>query len=248
MGSIIHRRFLPLVVPGLILAAWITATSGEGATLQVLVPPSAVIDSFTELLSSGELADHLRSSLWRLATGFSIGAGLGLGFGILLARSALVAAFADPLGIVHSQAIENGDRSFRVTLNGSAAAQTLTSRFLNHYLGAGVQHVALATGDIFATAQALQERGLERLPIPRNYFDDIEARFGLDPDLVERMAAHAILYDRTDEAEFFQLYSRAFAKRFFFEFVERRGYDAYGAANAAVRLAAQSRFNTDTVY
>ncbi len=155
---------------------------------------------------------------------------------------------ADPLGIVHSQAIENGDRSFRITLNGSAAAQTLTSRFLNHYLGAGVQHVALATGDIFATAKALQERGLERLPIPRNYYDDIEARFGLDPDLVERMAAHDILYDRTEEAEFFQLYSRAFAKRFFFEFVERRGYDAYGAANAAVRLAAQSRFNTDTAY
>jgi len=35
---------------------------------------------------------------------------------------------------------------------------------------------------------------------------------------------------------------------FFFEFVQRRGYDAYGAANASVRLAAQSRFNTDTVY
>lgn len=155
---------------------------------------------------------------------------------------------ADPLGIVHSQAIENMDRTFRITLNGSAAAQTLTSRFLNHYLGAGVQHVALATDDIFATAKALQERGLERLPIPRNYYDDIEARFGLDAELVEKLAAHDILYDRTDEAEFFQLYSRAFAKRFFFEFVQRRGYDAYGAANAAVRLAAQSRFNTDTVY
>ncbi|MFV3128949.1 bifunctional sugar phosphate isomerase/epimerase/4-hydroxyphenylpyruvate dioxygenase family protein [Niveispirillum sp. KHB5.9] len=155
---------------------------------------------------------------------------------------------ADPLGIVHSQAIENEDRSFRVTLNGSAAAQTLTSRFLNHYLGAGVQHVALATDDIFATAKALRERGLERLPIPRNYYDDIEARFALDPELVERLAAHDILYDRSEDCEFFQLYSRAFAKRFFFEFVERRGYDAYGAANAAVRLAAQSRFNTDTVY
>ncbi|MBP7338471.1 ABC transporter permease [Niveispirillum sp.] len=96
MPSILHRRLLPLVVPGLILAAWIGATSGEGAPLQVLVPPSAVIDGFNELLSSGELADHLRASLWRLLTGFAIGASLGLGFGILLARSALVAAYTGP--------------------------------------------------------------------------------------------------------------------------------------------------------
>lgn len=97
MGSILQRRLLPLIVPGLILAAWIQATSGDGFTPQVLVPPRAVIDSFTELLSSGELSDHLRSSLWRLGTGFGIGAGLGLGFGILLARSPLVAAFTGPL-------------------------------------------------------------------------------------------------------------------------------------------------------
>lgn len=97
MASIIHRRLLPLVVPGLILAAWIGATSGEGAPLQVLVPPSSVIDGFIEMLTSGELAGHLRSSLWRLLTGFAIGAGLGLGFGILLARSATVNAFTGPL-------------------------------------------------------------------------------------------------------------------------------------------------------
>jgi 4-hydroxyphenylpyruvate dioxygenase-like putative hemolysin len=41
------------------------------------------------------------------------------------------------------------------------------------------------------------------------------------------------------------LVSRDFAKRFFFEVVERRGYRAYGAANAAIRLAAQSRYRDD---
>ena len=38
------------------------------------------------------------------------------------------------------------------------------------------------------------------------------------------MAALNILYDRDGEAEYFQFYSRAFAKRVFFEVVERRGY------------------------
>lgn len=73
---------------------------------------------------------------------------------------------ADPLGIVHSQAIENVDRSLRFTLNGSAAAQTLTSRFLNHYLGAGVQHVALATDDIFATPGRCRNVGCNGCPFP----------------------------------------------------------------------------------
>lgn len=45
--------------------------------------------------------------------------------------------------------------------------------------------------------------------------------------------------------EYFQLVSRAFAKRFSFEIVERRGYRGYGAANTPIRLAAQSRYRDD---
>jgi 4-hydroxyphenylpyruvate dioxygenase len=54
------------------------------------------------------------------------------------------------------------------------------------------------------------------------------------------MRALGILYDRDEQGEYFQLYSRAIAKRVFFEIVERRGYDHFGAANAAVRLGAQA--------
>jgi 4-hydroxyphenylpyruvate dioxygenase len=54
-----------------------------------------------------------------------------------------------------------------------------------------------------------------------------------------------VLYDREGEGEYFQLYSRAFSKRFFFEIVERRNYRAYGSANVPIRLAAQSRYRND---
>ena len=59
---------------------------------------------------------------------------------------------------------------------------------------------------------------------------------------MERLARFSILYDRDGSAEYLQFYSRAFGKRVFFEIVERRGYQAYGAANATIRLAAQARF------
>jgi 4-hydroxyphenylpyruvate dioxygenase len=149
---------------------------------------------------------------------------------------------ADTLGLVHSQAVESPGKGIRITLNGSQSGQTLSSRFVQHYFGAGVQHIAFACPDIFAAAAAASANGLDLLPIPPNYYDDIEARFGLDPVLVDRLRAHNILYDRDGEAEYFQLYSRAFARRVFFEVVERRAYQGYGAANAVVRLAAQARF------
>jgi 4-hydroxyphenylpyruvate dioxygenase len=148
---------------------------------------------------------------------------------------------ADPMGLVQSQAVETDDGAVRFTLNGSLAAQSLSSRFIQNYFGAGVQHIAFDCPDIFAAADAAIAAGTERLEIPRNYYDDLEARWGLEPDLIVAMAARDILYDRDGDAEYFQFYTRAFARRVFFELVERRNYSGYGAANAPIRLAAQAR-------
>ncbi len=148
---------------------------------------------------------------------------------------------ADPMGLVQSQAVENAEGSVRFTLNGSLAAQSLSSRFIRNYFGAGVQHIAFATPDIFTAADTVSAAGLPRLEIPSNYYEDLEARWGLDPVLVEQMRSRGVLYDRDGDAEYFQFYSRAFARRVFFEVVERRDYQGYGAVNAPIRLAAQAR-------
>jgi 4-hydroxyphenylpyruvate dioxygenase len=161
-----------------------------------------------------------------------------------VAKAPLV-EIADPVGLVQSQALHSADGGLRLTLNSSAAVQTLSSRFLQGFHGAGIQHIALATADIVRTAARLAELGLETLPIPQNYYEDLEARFGLDDALLARLAELNVLYDRDADGEYFQLFSRAFAKRFFFEFVERRDYRGYGAANAPIRLAAQSRYRDD---
>jgi 4-hydroxyphenylpyruvate dioxygenase len=153
----------------------------------------------------------------------------------------------DPLGLVQSQAIQSPEGGLRFTLNGSASHQTLSARFLQGFGGAGIQHIALATADIFASARRLEELGLRVLPIPGNYYEDLQARFELDDRRIAELRDLNILYDRDTDGEYFQLYSRAFAKRFFFEIVERRGYQAYGATNAAIRLAAQSRYRDDAV-
>jgi 4-hydroxyphenylpyruvate dioxygenase len=87
------------------------------------------------------------------------------------------------------------------------------------------------------------------LEIPANYHADLAARFDLDEVLAARMADDGVLYDEDGEgAGFWQMYSRAFDKLFFFEFVQRaKGYGGYGAPNAGVRLAAQNRFRPDAI-
>ncbi|CAN7652950.1 sugar phosphate isomerase/epimerase and 4-hydroxyphenylpyruvate domain-containing protein [Bosea sp. LjRoot90] len=151
-------------------------------------------------------------------------------------------AIADPAGLVQSRPLVAADGSVRLILNGSQATRTLSSRFVSEHFGSGVQHIAFTSPDIFAAVTAMRAAGLDFLDIPENYYDDLEARYGLEPAFLDRLREHHILYDRDGEAEFLQVYTHVFAQRFFFEIVERRGgYAGFGAVNAPVRLAAQAR-------
>jgi 4-hydroxyphenylpyruvate dioxygenase len=156
------------------------------------------------------------------------------------AQKAPMVDVADPDGLVRSQAVQSG--GLRITLNGAEARRTLAGRFVEETFGASVQHIAFATDDIFATAATLATKGFPVLQIGANYYDDVEARFGLDPALVVRLRAANILYDEDAGGQFFQLYSAPRPDGFFFEIVQRQGnYLGYGAANAAFRIAAQKR-------
>jgi 4-hydroxyphenylpyruvate dioxygenase len=147
----------------------------------------------------------------------------------------------DPLGLVKSQVLQNRNGSIRFVLNASTANQTMSSRFILEFFGAGVQHIAFTCNDIFKAVAAMRAAGATFLTIPNNYYDDIDSRYELNPDLLRSMKDNGILYDRDDEGEFFQIYTHAFEERFFFEIVERRGYKGFGAPNAGIRLAAQTR-------
>ncbi|SDE92332.1 4-hydroxyphenylpyruvate dioxygenase [Salipiger thiooxidans] len=148
----------------------------------------------------------------------------------------------DPDGLVRSQAVESSGGRLKITLNGAETHRTLAGRFLASTFGASVQHIALSTEDIFATVTTLMAAGFAPLPIPANYYDDLAARFDMPEGLLDKLKAGNILYDREGEAEFFQVYSRAFAGGLFFEIIQRGpGYKGFGGPNAPFRIAAQKR-------
>ena len=146
----------------------------------------------------------------------------------------------DPAGLVRSQIISNDAGTLRLTLNGADNHRTLAGHFVSESFGSGVQHIALCSRDIFASAEAMAERGFQPLEISPNYFPDLKARLGLTDRFVEDLQRRNILYDRDGDGEFFQFYSQSQTEGLFFEIVERRGgYEGYGAPNAPFRIAAQ---------
>jgi 4-hydroxyphenylpyruvate dioxygenase len=138
---------------------------------------------------------------------------------------------ASPQGLVRSQVMRTPDGGVRIPLNLAPPGQA-------HGL---LQHVAFRTDDVLGLAAGARERGLRFLSVPANYYDDLQARFGLEAAFVERLQALDVLYDRSPAGEFVHFYTRTVGD-LFLEFVERRGgYDGYGEVNAPVRLAAQRR-------
>jgi 4-hydroxyphenylpyruvate dioxygenase len=147
---------------------------------------------------------------------------------------------ADPYGAFYSRVISSPDGIVRIPVNISEGGSTSVSRFIENFGGGGVQQIALSTDDLFSFVEAARSRGVQFLDIPDNYYEDLSARYDLEPAVIERMRALGVLYDRHKDGEFFHIYTKMFDQRFFFEILERRNYDLFGAANTPIRLAAQA--------
>jgi 4-hydroxyphenylpyruvate dioxygenase len=155
------------------------------------------------------------------------------------------AEVASPSGLVRSQVMLTQDRGVRLVLNLAPLLQQEAAG-TSGAGGSGTghrrtyqEHVAFAVDDLVATARAARDRGLDFLQIPANYYEDLDARFDLDPGFLATLRELNLLYDRDADGEFLHFYT-ATVGSVFFEMVERRGsYNGYGAPNAPVRHAVQ---------
>jgi len=105
--------------------------------------------------------------------------------------------------------------------------------YLDYYVGPGVQHIALITGDIVASVRELKSRGLEFLRVPQAYYDSLPARIGEIKERYEDIAQLGILADRDDEGYLLQIFSRPIQDRptMFLEVIQRRGARGFGVGN-----------------
>lgn len=145
---------------------------------------------------------------------------------------------AAPFGLIRSRAVTDPDHRVRVTLNAALFRRGEWAPAVPE-----PQHIAFTSTDVIASARALLAMGAPLLDIPANYYDDLDARLDLLPDLLATMRELSVLYDRDEHGEYLHVCTEVLASRVFFEVVQRiDGYAGYGAAaTAPIRMAAQRR-------
>jgi 4-hydroxyphenylpyruvate dioxygenase len=136
-----------------------------------------------------------------------------------------------------SKVVADGSRKVKFPLNEPALAKKKSQidEYLEFYGGPGVQHIALNTGDILATVDAMRARGVEFLDTPDSYYEDPElrARIGTVRVPVEELQKRKILVDRDEEGYLLQIFTKPVQDRptVFFELIERHGSQGFGKGN-----------------
>lgn len=111
--------------------------------------------------------------------------------------------------------------------------------------GDGVQHVALATADIVAAVRGLRARGVEFMPTPGSYYELLPERLRregverIEEDIGELRELGILVDGAAKGAYLLQiflkdsagLYGSAEAGPFFFELIQRKGDQGFGAGN-----------------
>ncbi len=144
-----------------------------------------------------------------------------------------------------SKVMSNGNGYVKFPINEPAEGKkkSQVEEYLDFYNGEGVQHIAIATGDIVKTVTALRERGIEFLNIPASYYADVLDRVGaIDEDLAP-LQELGILIDRDEEGYLLQIFSKPLEDRptLFFEIIQRKGAKSFGKGNFKALFEALER-------
>lgn len=134
-----------------------------------------------------------------------------------------------------SKVMANGNGRIKFPINEPAEGKrkSQVEEFLQFYGGPGVQHIALATGDILTTVRAMKARGVEFLPIPDAYYETVSERVGAIPEAISSLKELGILADRDEEGYLLQIFTKPVQVRptVFFEIIQRKGAVSFGAGN-----------------
>ncbi|WP_426512814.1 TIM barrel protein [Dactylosporangium sp. McL0621] len=142
---------------------------------------------------------------------------------------------AAPFGLIRSRVATDPARRLRIALNTAPMRRGDWAPSVPD-----PQHIAFATDDIIASARAMRALGAAVLPIPANYYADLDARLALPAERLAELREHSILYDRDADGEYLHFYTEMLGSRIFFAVVQRLGrYEGYGdPGSIPVRMAA----------
>ena len=134
-----------------------------------------------------------------------------------------------------SKVMANRNERIKFPINEPARgrARSQIEEYLDYYRGPGVQHIALATGNIIDAVTKMHAQGVEFLRVPQTYYEDLAQRIGTIGEPLKRLAELGVLVDRDDEGYMLQIFTRPVEDRptLFFEVIQRKGSRSFGKGN-----------------
>ena len=132
-----------------------------------------------------------------------------------------------------SRAMTSPDGKIRIPLNESSDDKSQIAEYLEVYKGEGIQHLALATDDIYATVRALRSRGIAFAEAPPDtYYEMLDQRLPGHGEPAERMKALGILADGSGRGGLLlQIFTTTLIGPIFFEIIQRKGDEGFGEGN-----------------
>ncbi len=134
-----------------------------------------------------------------------------------------------------SKVMQDGEGRIKFPINEPAEGRRKSQieEYLEYYRGPGVQHIALATGNIVDTVSRLRKSGIPFLSVPHTYYEMLPERVGKIDESIPDLDRLGILVDRDEEGYLLQIFTKPVVDRptVFFEVIQRKGSRGFGKGN-----------------
>jgi 4-hydroxyphenylpyruvate dioxygenase len=135
---------------------------------------------------------------------------------------------------LRSRAMTSPCGKIRIPINESADDKSQIAEYLEAYHGEGIQHIALAADDIYATVETLRQRNIAFMAVPETYYEAVDARLPGHGEDLARLRRDAILIDGAPgegQGLLLQIFTETVIGPIFFEIIQRKGNEGFGEGN-----------------
>jgi 4-hydroxyphenylpyruvate dioxygenase len=133
-----------------------------------------------------------------------------------------------------SRAMTSPCGKIRIPINEPTDAKSQIQEYLDAYHGEGIQHIALATDDIYSAVEQLRANGVRFMDVPDTYYETINARLPGHHESVARLRQDGILIDGAHGQGvglLLQIFTNTVIGPIFFEIIQRKGNEGFGEGN-----------------
>ena len=131
-----------------------------------------------------------------------------------------------------SRALTSPCGKIRIPINESQDDKSQIEEYLRDYRGEGIQHIALATSDIYATVDKLRSQGVVFQDTLDAYYEGVNARVEGHKEQLEELKRRRILIDGSaKDGILLQIFTVNVLGPIFYEIIQRKGNEGFGEGN-----------------